>query len=70
VENGPAADILEALQPQGFSCNHMMKMMIIIIFVLFLVMEHQWNEIDRGRPKYLGKNQAQCHFVHHKSHVD
>jgi hypothetical protein len=25
----------------------MMKM-IIIFFVLFLVMEHQWNETDRG----------------------
>jgi hypothetical protein len=23
-------------------------------FVLFLVMEHQWNETDRGIPKYSG----------------
>jgi hypothetical protein len=39
-------------------------------FVLFLVMEHRWNEIDRGEPKYLEKNLSQYHFAHHKSHMD
>jgi hypothetical protein len=24
-------------------------------FILFLVMEHRWNEIDRGKPKYSGQ---------------
>jgi hypothetical protein len=38
--------------------------------VLFLVMEHRWNEIDRGKPKNSGKTLSQCHFVHHKSHMD
>jgi hypothetical protein len=33
-------------------------------------MEHRWNEIDRGKPKYSGKNLSEYHFVHHKSHVD
>jgi hypothetical protein len=36
----------------------------------FLVMEHRWNEIDRGKPKYSAKNLSQCHFAHHKSHMD
>jgi hypothetical protein len=41
-----------------------------LIFSFFQVMEHWWNEIDRGKRKYSGKNLSQCHFVHHKSHMD
>ena len=33
-------------------------------------MEHQWNEIDMGKPKYSEKNLSQRHSVHHKSHTD
>jgi hypothetical protein len=33
-------------------------------------MEHQWNEIDTGKPKYSGKNLSQRHFVHNKPHMD
>jgi hypothetical protein len=40
------------------------------LFLLFLVMEHRWNEIDRGKPKNSGKNLSQCHFVHNKSNMD
>jgi hypothetical protein len=32
-----------------------MKRKMIIFFHLFQVMEHRWNEIDRGKPKYLGE---------------
>jgi hypothetical protein len=39
-------------------------------FINFLVMKHRWNEIDRGKPKYSGKKLSQCHFVHHKYHMD
>jgi hypothetical protein len=34
------------------------------------LMEHRWNETDRRKPKYSEKNLSQCHFVHHKSHMD
>jgi hypothetical protein len=40
------------------------------LFLFFQVMEHRWNEIDMGKPKYSGKKLSQCHSVHHKSHVD
>jgi hypothetical protein len=30
-------------------------MKMIIFFLFFLVMEHRWNEIDRGKPKYSGE---------------
>jgi hypothetical protein len=39
------------------------------MIIFFRVMEHRWNDIDRGKPKYSGKNLSQCHFVH-KSHMD
>jgi hypothetical protein len=39
-------------------------------FFLSQVMEHRWNEIDTGKPKYLEKNLSQYHFVHHKFHMD
>jgi hypothetical protein len=55
VVKGPKADATDAPHG-GFFCNPVMKMtMMIIIFVLFLVMEHRWNEIDREKPKYSGK---------------
>jgi hypothetical protein len=48
-----------------------MKMMIMKVFFCFsILMEHRWNEIDRGKPKYSEKNLSQCHFVHHKFHMD
>ena len=33
-------------------------------------MEQWWNDTDRGKPQYWGKNLSQCHTVHHKSYID
>ena len=40
------------------------------VFSFFRVMEHRWNENDRGKQKYSGEKMHQCHFVHQKSHMD
>jgi hypothetical protein len=32
--------------------------------------ERRWNDIDRGKPNNSEKNMSQCHFVHHKFHMD
>ena len=45
---GPAADATDVPQPSGLMCNPVMKM--ISFFSFFFVMEHRWNEIDRGKP--------------------
>jgi hypothetical protein len=68
VEKGPAADVTDVPQPWGLLCNPVIKM--INFFPFFQVMEHRWIEINRGKPKYSGYNLSQCHFVHHKSHMD
>jgi hypothetical protein len=38
----------------------MKKKRKMIFFSFFQVIEHRWNEIDRGKPKYSGKNLSQC----------
>jgi len=32
-------------------------------------MEHLWNDIDMGKPKYSERNPSWCHVVYHKSHM-
>jgi len=33
-------------------------------------MGHWWNNTEKGKPKYSGKNISQCHSVYHISHMD
>jgi hypothetical protein len=59
VEKVPAADygrnatLRLIVQP----CDEVtiITFLIVVVVAIFLVMEHRWNEIDRGRPKYSGK---------------
>jgi hypothetical protein len=41
-----------------------------VFFCFSILMEHRWNESDKGKPKYSEKHLSQCHFVHHKSHME
>jgi hypothetical protein len=49
VVKGPAADATDAPQPSGFLYNPRDEDEVFFYQVLQL-MEHHWNEIDRGKP--------------------
>jgi hypothetical protein len=52
VVKGPAAEATDAPQPSGLLCNPVMKM--ISFFRFFRVIEHRWNETDRGKTEVFG----------------
>jgi hypothetical protein len=55
----PAADATDAPQPSRLvvqPCDE-------VLFCFSNLMEHRWNEIDRGKPTTRKKNLSQCHFV-------
>jgi hypothetical protein len=33
-------------------------------------MEQRWNDKDKGKLKYWEEDLSQCHFTHHKFHMD
>jgi hypothetical protein len=35
-----------------------------------MIMELWWSDTDREKLKNLEKSLSQCHFIHHKSHMD
>jgi hypothetical protein len=67
----PQQKLLTHRSLKAYCATLVMKMKRkMISFFIFQVMEHRWNEIYREKSKYSGKNLSQCHFVHHKSHMD
>jgi hypothetical protein len=66
---GPLADATDAPQPRRLIVQPY-KEDEKVFFRFSVLMEHRWNEIDRGKPKYSEKNLSQCHFSHQKSNMD
>jgi hypothetical protein len=70
VVKGPAADATEAPQRWGLLCNPVMKMISFFFVFPCNGAPVVWNW--QGKTEVLGGggDLSQCHFVHHKSHID
>ena len=67
VVKGPQQMLRTHRSPKAYFATLWLRWLVFSSF--FLVIEHWWNEIDRGKPKYSEKNLYQCNFVYHKSHM-
>jgi hypothetical protein len=38
--------------------------------MMAMILELWWDDSDRVKPKYFLKKASQCHFGHHKFHLD
>jgi hypothetical protein len=61
---GPLADGTDATQPEGFLHSPVIKMVnqMMKFFNFSILMENRCNGIDRGKPKYSGKNLSRTIF--------
>jgi hypothetical protein len=44
--------------------------MLFILQMIYAYGDPQWNDTDKGKLKISERNLSQCHFFHHKSHMD
>jgi hypothetical protein len=64
---GPAADATDAPQPWGSYCSTLWWRWLVFPCNGAPV---EWNWQGKTEVLGVGKNLSQCHFVHHKSHMD
>jgi hypothetical protein len=66
VERDHAADAKDAQQPLGLLCKPCKedKEKDDQFLSFFQVVEHQWDEVYRRKPKYSVRNLFQCNIIH------
>jgi hypothetical protein len=58
---------------QGWDCASELRSQTSPLLIPQIIYEYgkpRWNDTDRRKPKNSEKDVSQCHFVHHKSHME